>query len=141
MSRDFPPRFQRDSNARNRRSRARAGARSRSRTRPYRICVRGCRTYVVPNDANFAAATLRQDVMPPKAFEAIFTELVKAFQPRNVTRDTCASYWVALGSKYRLPALREAAHTLTRSQRFFPNPSEWATAAQAANSRTNRRPL
>lgn len=76
---------------------------------------------------------------PPPAFMDLFRDLVRAYQPRALDRDTPRVYWETLRA-LPLDAIGEGAAVLRRrSSAFFPTTAEWFQAA-AANQGAHRPP-
>ena len=65
----------------------------------------------------------------PLDFQAIFTSLVKALQPRYLDPDAVEVYWAVL-APLPMEALRQSAEAL-KLARFFPNTGDWFLAAKA----------
>jgi hypothetical protein len=74
--------------------------------------------------------TRKDDPAHLKTFLAIFRDVVLAFQPRGLERDTAKVYYDALGD-LPVPILRASAKRLTQTQKFFPTTGEWREAALA----------
>lgn len=70
----------------------------------------------------------KNKMITEKDFQAIFRELVVAFQPRGLERDTVGVYHRAL-KHLPIDVLRESAATLMRVKSFFPTTGEWHSAA------------
>lgn len=64
----------------------------------------------------------------PKAFMAVFRDVVIAFQPRALDRDAARVYHAALGG-LPIGVVRDGALRVMQTRPFFPTVGEWFQAA------------